>query len=274
VALRRAAICGGRVVDEEGRPVALAEVSLRPHEPPPGTVGTVELAGEDEQHTHSDEDGRFEFATVTPGEYEVDAFARGYQPAEPQDLLEVAGDAEGLRYSLAPAAGLALAVRLASGRRPPYVHLAVFDAAGWPLVVESRKSDDAGKAFFPTVPAGEWELLVGAPGGAPARAQVSGPVEPAEVVLSDAGRLQVRLPGLVESNVQARLRLTGPDALAFRSFDDTGRIRDTWELRNGTATVEGVPAGEWNVQVVAADGASWQGVVVATGAPVTEVEMQ
>jgi hypothetical protein len=104
---------------------------------------------------------------------------------------------------------------------------------------------------------------------------VSVPGEGAEVVLADAGRLRVRLPGLAESNVNARLRLAGPDALAFRSFDGhTGKVRDAWELRNGTATVEGVPAGEWSVEVVATNGATWQGVVVSTGAPLTEVEMQ
>lgn len=260
-------VSGGVTAAPGDTPLADALVLLqRQMGPEPAREGSLFTVG-------TDAEGGFRFSRLISGRYQVTVKKDGFSPFE--ETLEVAGDVLGLRYSLEPAAGLALSARLASGRRPPYVHLAVFDAAGRPLVVESRKLDGAGEAFFPTVPAGEWELLVGAPGGAPARARVSVPGEPAEVVLADAGRLQVRVPGLVESNLHARLRLAGPNALAFRSFDrDTGKVRDTWELLNGTATVYGVPAGEWNVQVVAANGATWQGVVVSTAAPLTEVEMQ
>lgn len=254
------------VVTAGGEPLPDALVALH-RQMGPGAVreGSLFTVG-------TDAEGGFRFSRLVSGRYQVTVKKDGFAPFE--EMLDLTADLEGLRYALDPAAGLALSVRLGSGRRPPFVHLAVFDTAGRPLLVESRKVDGAGTAFFPTVPAGEWELLVGAPGGAPARVRVSVPDEPAEVVLADAGRLKVRLPGLVESNVQARLRLAGPDAVSFRSFDhDTGRIRDFWELRNGTAVVEGVPAGEWSIEIVAANGATWQGVVVATGAPLTEVEM-
>jgi len=80
-------------------------------------------------------------------------------------------------------------------------------------------------------------------------------------------------PAGVEDMDPAVRRLLDPAARTAAWLGDVVRHR-CLALPEGSATVEGLPAGEWNVQVVAANGATWQGVVVSTGAPLTEVEIQ
>ena len=104
----------------------------------------------------------------------------------------MAGEPLDLELSLEPAAGLELVLRLATGRPPPRATLSVLDALGRPFFSETRSVAAAGGVRFATVPAGEWQVVVSAPGGATRRLPVTVPGPPVEVVLAVADRLDQR----------------------------------------------------------------------------------
>ncbi len=74
----------GRVLEEDGRPIARAQVSLRPEELPPAEVPILTV--ENERSATSDDKGRFTLENVAPGKYDASAFAEGFQPAATQAI--------------------------------------------------------------------------------------------------------------------------------------------------------------------------------------------
>ena len=93
--LRRGATAAGRVVDDQGQPVADAELTLFPSEVPAGIPGPVP-----EFRATSAAEGRFQFQRVSPGRFDLRVSRRGFAPAvvrgvtltegEPRDLGDVA----------------------------------------------------------------------------------------------------------------------------------------------------------------------------------------
>ncbi len=204
----------------------------------------------------TDAEGRFRLARITQGTYRLTVRRDGYEPLE--QTLELGGGAETLELDLTPTDGLELVLQMATGQHPPHATVNVFDEAGRILVAESRPVDAAGQVRFPTVPPGQWSLLVVAPGSAPVQAVATIPGEPLSLVLPEGKSLTVRVPALIGSRQAASVSLLGTTGHPFVGIGSTADGAQTmWRLVGGAAVVEGVPAGLWIVQVAAADGQIW-----------------
>lgn len=251
------ATVGGLVAGAaDGEPIRGAMVALRPAEGPEYLV-TASTQG----------DGRFVVHRVQPNRYRLQASAQGFVQAEQE--IQVAGGQtlDDLDIRLQPAQGARVRVRLASGQVPARVHWQVRDAAGAAVLAETRSPREPGGLFeLSTLPPGAWTLLVAADGGAVARASLTVPSEePVVVTLPPAGRLSVRVPALLASDLIGTVRLLGPDHQPFWTLGPGGNVLRQWPLAGGKAAVEGVPPGAWTVQVETPDGQRWQGTAVTSG---------
>lgn len=214
----------------------------------------------------TDAEGYFVLPNVTEGRYRVTVTKDGYSPWEQVMQIQAGAPLQDQRIPLSPTRGLELAPSLASGRKPPHVSAALLDGAGRILLFEARAVDASGVASFPTAPAGEWDLLVSAPGGALTEIRVKVPGEPVPVVLADGGRLTVRVPQLASSDAVALLTLADAQGRPFRNLSPYGTVQSQWQVVGGKAVVEGMPAGAWTLQAMAPDGRTWSGTAVTAGA--------
>lgn len=210
-------------------------------------------------------DGSFLLSHVPPGNYQLAFSADGYAPKEQAIAVPAGQDLTGLDIALESAQGLDLTVRLASGKVPELVHVRVLSPSGAPVVAETRSPDPSGALRLPTVPAGSWQLLLCAPGGAIAASSVTIPGEPRAVTLPEAGRLHVRVPTLVSSDLIATVAVLGDDQQPFWTLGPGGSIQGSWSLVGGNAMIEGLPAGLWQVRVEAPDGHAWTGGMATSG---------
>ena len=85
---------------------------------------------------------------------------------------------------------------------------------------------------------------------------------------------RVRVPALVETNTVAVLRISDRNGRPFQTLDRTGSLRREWQLIGGSAVVEGLPAGDWGLSVVSADGRSWSGFVATQGESVSTTSIE
>lgn len=245
------ATVGGLVVSAaDGEPIQNAMLSLRPVEGPEYLV----TAG-------TKSDGRFVVHRVQPNRYRLQANAAGFLQAE-QEIQVAAGQTlDDLEIRLQRAQGARVRVRLASGEIPERVHVQVRGTLAQTLTPRE------GIVELTTLPQGAWTLLVGADGGAVATASLTVPSEEAvAVTLPPAGRLQVRVPALLASDLIGTVRLLSSDGQPFWTLGPGGNTLQQWPLAGGKAVVEGVPAGSWTVQVETPDGQRWQGVAITAGA--------
>lgn len=253
------ATVGGLVVSAaDGEPVGSALLSLRPVEGPEYlvTMGTKS-------------DGRFAVHRVQPNRYRLQAGAEGFLQAE-QEIQVAAGQTlDDLEIRLQPAQGARLRARLASGEIPARVHVQVRGTLAQTLTPRE------GIVELSTLPPGAWTLLVAAEGGAVATASLTVPSEePVAVTLAPAGRLNVRVPALISSDLIGTVRLLGPDQQPFWTLGPGGHVVQEWPLAGGKAVVEGVPAGSWTVQVETPDGQRWQAPAVTGGVPLAAVTIE
>ena len=250
----RAATVSGNVLDGSSRaPVAGALLALRPLEGADFMIAST-----------SEEDGSFLLPKVPEGRYRLAARADGYTPTEQE--VEVAGaGVAGLDVKLAPTQGLDLVVRLASGQPPHLVHLRARSASGGGALAETRIVGADGRLRLATLPAGEWDLWIAAPGGASLQTRVRAPGEAVTIDLPPAGRLSVQVPELAESSLLATVAVSGARQQPFSTLTFGGEVSSSWPLKAGTAVVEGLPAGLWTVTVLAPDGRTWTKAVVTTG---------
>ena len=248
----------GRVTSaQSGAPITDAVVALQ------RSLGTEASRDGGMFTVGTDAEGQFRLARITHGVYRLTVRRDGYETHE--RTLELVGDTEALELGLTPTEGLDLIVQMVSGERPPFVTVNVLDDAGQLLVAESRPVDEAGRVRFPTVPPGSWHLLVAAPGSAPTRAVATTPGEPLALMLPEGKRLTVRVPALVSSRQAASVSLLGIDGQPFVGLGTSGDVAQTmWRLTGGAAVVQGVPVGQWIVQVTSADGQTWSGPVDVT----------
>jgi hypothetical protein len=256
------ATVGGVVKDaESGEPVGGASVMLR-HVAPEYLVTDA-----------TRQDGSFHITRVPPGTYRMAVRADGYSPAEREVAVAVSQDLSGLEFALEPANGIDLAVRLASGRVPDLVHVRVLDGSGAPVVAESLRPDEQGAVRLSTVPSGSWTLLVSAPGGATAAVPVQVPGKGKEVTLPPAGRLRVRVQALASSDLRASVSLSS-GGQPYWTLGMGGAVQERWQLVGGSAEVEGVPAGVWQVRAESPDGRVWTGTVASVGQNDTEIVLE
>lgn len=251
-----AATIAGRVEEAgSGEAIPDATLTLRP------TAGTDFLITDG-----SLADGSFRILHIPPGSYRLAARANGYAPAESEIRLAAGEEATGLDIELSPTEGLEIQVRLASGKVPPLVHVQARSPLEAPVLAASYPPGASGGIELASLPAGTWQLAVGAPGGAMVTETVTVPGEPRQIVLPGAGSLHVRVPELASQNLLATLSLLGENQQPFEALGFGGSVERSWTMRGGKATVEGLPAGRWLVVAEAANGRVWQGTVVTPGA--------
>lgn len=254
----------GRVVAAPaGDPVAGARIELRAD----GTAGSS-LRGPE-----TDARGRFLVAEVAPGRYHLTAAAPGYAPGEVPVEVQPGAEVGELELVLQPSPGLVLEVSLASGLPVQGVTVALLAADGRVVADGSYPADAGGRVRISEAPPGRWELVIAAPGAAPATiAAVSVPGETLQVVLPPPGRLLIQVPELAAGDTPATATLAGPDGRLFRRPTGRGRVEERWPVHGGRALVE-VPAGLWQVRVEASDGRVWNGEAVVAAGSLTELDL-
>jgi hypothetical protein len=155
------------------------------------------------------------------------------------------------------------------------VHLQVRDAAGGTALAETRQANPLGEIELSSLPSGSWTLFLRADGGGLATASLVVPSEePVAVTLPPAGRLNVRVPALLSSDLIGTVRLLGQDQQPFWTLAPGGTVVQQWPLAGGKAVVEGIPAGHWIVQVETPDGQRWQGAAMTAGAAEAAVTIE
>ena len=138
----------GSVVNEEGQPIARADISVAT------TTGRQVAAA------RSDESGRFEFIDLQPESYNVIARASGYRAKSLAGLTIAEGSAPApLRIVLSAGTSGMLAVRLTrSGGAPAdFVPVMLLDGAG--AMVRSLPTDASGARDFEDLPPGRYTVV-------------------------------------------------------------------------------------------------------------------
>lgn len=268
VELRTASLTG-RVVDAaDSSPLSGVQVSLAPLAPEDGRAPFF-------PEVTTDARGTFRLLEVGDGAWKVKASREGYAPGERE--IQVDGSADGgenqeVEIRLSPTAGLTVEAVLASGQRPDRVQVTVIGGDGRVVSSGSYPLGEEGRARISNVPPGSWQLLVESNQSAAATvaATVPGPV--LHVVLPPAGRVEIRVPDLAQSNVIAKATLTGPGGpLRFTGFG--GTVESEWNLYQGRAFLSHIPAGSWQVVVRAPDGRSWTATATVTPGGLEEITM-
>ncbi|MDY7095368.1 MAG: carboxypeptidase regulatory-like domain-containing protein [Acidobacteriota bacterium] len=254
--LRPATVAGRALDGVSGEPLGQVVISLERLAAGSGMVAAGTGA-----------DGRFVLRRVPPGRYRLTARRDGWASAQQEIQLAQGQELSDLELVLEPTAGLTLAVSRADGSPPPYVEVLLLDASGQPVVVTRRSPDARGMVRLPAAPPGIGALLVQGPGGALWQRAVAVPApEPESVTLRAAGALSLQVPALAESNGIAFATLTDASGRPLETLDLVERgLRRRWPLVGGAGVIEGVPAGEWRVEVQAPDGAVWSASLVTTG---------
>lgn len=250
-----AATIAGRVEEERsGETISGAVLSLRP------THGTDFLIA-----NTTKPDGTFRIFHVPPGAYRLGVVATGFASTEREISVAAGEELTDLKLALTRASGVEIQVRLASGKVPALVHVRAQDGKGAPILTGSYVPKPSGSTELSSLPAGTWQLLVSAPGGAVLTEAVKVPGEPVAMTLPPAGSLHVRVPELASENQLATLKLLRQGEESFWTLGLGGSVEQTWILKGGKVTVEGVPAGLWSVVIEAADGRVWLGSVATPG---------
>jgi Carboxypeptidase regulatory-like domain len=262
----RTAEVRGQVTGTGERPLAGAYVTLHQH-----LAGAAEAASLFSVVTGAD--GGFRQARLAPGRYRVTVRRDGYAPAE-QWLELAAGAAEEVEIALAATEGLDLAVRLASGQVPLVVTVSAFGPGGALVLSEARGLTPEGFTHIATLPPGQWELWIAAPGAAVERRAVTVPGAAVEVVLAPAARLKVRIPALAGSDQVATVTLLDAAGRPFQAPEPGAVPRAAWPLAAGVGYVEGLPAGVWTVAAAGPRGEAWRGSVALAPGALSELVLE
>jgi hypothetical protein len=218
--------------------------------------------------TSTDLEGRFTFAGVADGSWRLAANHAGHAARVVPIELELARSVDDVEIDLDPTEGLTVESRLPGGAAPEAVLLAVLDASGGRLVGGSYSTGENGRVRLASVPAGEWELLVSAPGSATAAVRVRSPGPPVAVELPPATRLRVEVPELVGTRTVASVSVADASGRTYRALSWGADARGKWTLEGGSLELAALPPGSWSVTVAASDGRSWTGQAVTQhGAP-------
>ncbi|MCH9646954.1 MAG: carboxypeptidase regulatory-like domain-containing protein [Deltaproteobacteria bacterium] len=257
-----ATLAGTVLESTRGEPVSSAAIVLR------------QLLGRGEESStfavNSDHEGRFLFQRLPQGSFRLTLQHDGFLPLERQIRIDRESPEE-MTLELERAAGLEVSVSLETGGTPSLISLAGRSHSGQAFR-ETRQTLD-GKAFFSTLAAGTWDLVVAGPGGAARKARVEVPGEPLVVALPAAGRLRVRIPELVATEDTATLTILDPHQEPLVTLPPGGSPLSSWRVVSGNALVENVPAGAWRVEARSVDGRTWAGTAVTTGGPDVGVEL-
>jgi hypothetical protein len=253
----------GTIVDgADRRPIAGVALTL-------GHPGETAAPGAILGHgATSDLNGRFEIANVSDGDWTINAAKTGYAAGTASVNVTGGHVPSELTISLDATEGLALDVRLPSGRVPDSVDVAVLDPTGNSLLAGTYATGENGRVRLSSVPPGRWEILVSAGGSGVADVTANVPGPSLAVSLPPACALKVIVPALAGTNVAATAKIRTSDGRTFRSLgwmaDATGEFR----LAGGQLELDTLPPGTWTVNVSASDGRTWNGTSqTAAGAP-------
>jgi carboxypeptidase family protein len=254
----------GRVTDSTtDAPIASAYASVRPREGPDFMIG----AG-------TEADGQFALPQVPSGNYTLFVEADGYSDARQAISVSDRAAADTVEISLDPVPGLALQVAIAGRPAPALTFLSASSAegGGGAPVTQVITPDSSGVAHASRLSAGRWRLAIGAPGAALQDLEATIPnAAPYRVVLSPAGKMQIRVPDLVSSDEIASAHLVSQTGALLRSFGEGLVLQDSWQLEGGAATVDGVPFGIWQVAVTTSAGMTKHGSVEVTSTGLTPI---
>ncbi len=273
VVLRRGLSVRGVVKDEEGRPLAGAEVNLSSARTVRAGRGGVQMSfvGPGSQlRRETGADGRFEFRGLKAGDYTVSARRPGFSRAtvDPVNVAE-ARAAEPLELVLKPGATISGILRDKAGA----------GASGWS--VSARAASQAGGPIFgpgsirseePTAPDGVFYLegltagetyelqVMGQAGLGPRKAGVVAPAEGVELVVTGTGQIRGRVvdgdSGRAVPDFQVRYQPDAQGGMRFVMRMGPGRGRGPYEKQpfhaeDGSFVLEDVAAGRWTVEAFA-----------------------
>jgi len=293
VVLRRGLSVRGSVKDEQGRPLAGAQVTLshaRTLRAGRGGMQMVMMGPGSEVRRETGPDGRFEFRGLKAGDYSLTVRRAGSSRAsvDPVKVGEARG--EPVEIVLRPGASVSGVLRDKSGAPVPGLVVNAA-AAGVPamgpgaLGAEEPTGPDG---FFSIdgLTAGEsYDLSVmGATGPAGRRAGVVAPAEGADVTVSGSGRIRGRVLDAESGRAVGDFDLRyEPDSQGqMRFVFNTGRgrrgpfERHAFHAEDGGFTLDEVPAGRWMLQAYAAgyQPGSAAGLVVGEGEALEGVEVR
>ncbi|MCA9655605.1 MAG: carboxypeptidase regulatory-like domain-containing protein [Myxococcales bacterium] len=265
--LARPGRISGRVVDEDGRPVASARVELSADHlftlgegevrarfaqaslraagslgVTTGPVPEVPLDGEEAADTGSsvltDADGGYAFGGLAPGVYRLEASHGHYARSDEVELRLGAGGARA-GVELVLRTGHRLTGRVLDGNERPVEGALVRFDDGRRVLTDERGVFDGG------VRRGRQQLLASAPGLAPRSLEVWVRDDPVDVEIQLA-RARARLSGRIEGGNGEPL----PNArITLRTLDGLSPTRIEWTDERGLYRFEDLPAGPVELEV-------------------------
>jgi hypothetical protein len=257
----------GRVVDAADQaPIPNAQVILMAAQPD-------DTAPWQNTETTADSRGVFRLRDVAEGSWKVRAVQAGYGPAEVDVQVDSGRPVEGVELSLQATEGIVLEVLLPSGRPPDMVHTAVFDAAGQVVSRGSYPTGEDGRVRVASVAPGAWDLFLDADSSAAVVVPVTAPGNAGRVVLPQAGGLNLKVPGLSEARVGAKVRLTDAGGKLYR-VPWGGHVMKDFDLQGGRRRFEELPPGQWTLNVSATDGRTWTGTATVLPGGMAEVTLE
>ncbi len=297
IVMRRGLSLRGTVKDENGRPLAGAEVTLSRARTLRAGRGGVQMSlvgpGSDVRR-ESGPDGGFEFRGLSPGDYSVAARRSGFARAsvDPVSVSE-AKPGEPLELVLRPGASITGFLRDRSGN----------GSAGWTLA--ARPAGGGGPAFGPGsirteeptgadglfvlegLTAGEaYDLQAMGPSGlGPRRGGVVAPADGIELTAAGTGQLRGRVIDaesgrpLPDFELRYEPDQQGGTRFFFSSGPGGGRgpyQRQSFHAEDGSFVLDEVPAGKWVVEAFARgyQPGSASGLTVAEGDAVEGVDVR
>lgn len=257
----------GRVVDAEDQsPIANAQVLLL-------AAQQDETAPWQNTDTNTDSRGVFRLRDVAEGSWKVRAVQEGYGPEEVDIQVDSGRPVDGVELSLQRTEGIVLEVLLATGRPPDLVHTAVFDAAGRVVTRGTYPPGEDGRVRVASVAPGAWDLFLDSDGSAPVVVSVTAPGNAGRVVLPRAGGLSLKVPGLAEARVGAKVKLTDANGKVYR-VPWGGGVQKDFDLNRGSRRFEELAPGQWTLDVSATDGRTWSGSATVVPGGMAEVTLE
>ena len=298
VVLRRGLSLRGVVKDEEGRPLAGAEVTLSSARTIRASRGGVQMSfiGPGNQlRRETGADGRFEFRGLKAGDYTVSARRPGFSRAtvDPVNVAE-AGAAEPVELVLKPGATISGVLRdkIGAGASGWFVSARVAGQGSSPAfgagaIRSEEPTGPDGVFFLDGLTAGEaYELQVmGTAGLGPRKAGVVAPAEGVELTVTGTGQVRGRVVdgdgGRAIPDFQLRYQPDAQGGMRFVMRMGPGRGRGPYEKQSfhaedGSFVLEDVPAGRWTVEAFAPgyQAGSSSGVTVGEGEAAEGVEVR
>jgi hypothetical protein len=150
----------------------------------------------------------------------------------------------------------------------------VIDPSGGTLVAGNFATGEGGRVRLASVPAGSWDVVVGAPGAAFMTVRATAPGAPVPVALAPPTRLAVSVPELVEPGTRASVRVADASGRPFRTLGWSGRPTSEWTMMGGRIEFATLPEGSWSVTVATTDGRQWSGQSQTSAGQVAELRLE